>query len=215
MFKATQYNFSWGNLTIIDPKSLPSKESNPLILVNIVKIGRNFLNTLARNLEYFTIITPHMEILQKIKSIPWKLVGLFFVKLFLYLIVIPIAATFIFESSFQLAKSILFKEIGFGGPNGIALRIWATMAFFIYSLVFYLYVCVNKYIRSKSARKWLLFAFIFFPGITGGVGFKYYTLFAIVGNLIYSGSYYVLYYLAEYLLPSYRGQLRQINSNKS
>lgn len=37
MFKATQYNFSLGNLTIIDPKSLPSKESNSLILVNIVR----------------------------------------------------------------------------------------------------------------------------------------------------------------------------------
>ncbi len=156
-----------------------------------------------------------MEILQTIKSIPWKLVGLFFLKLFLYLIIIPIAATFIFESLFQLVKSILFKEMGFGGPNGIALRMWATMAFVIYSFVFYLYVFVNKYIRSKSARRGLLFACIFSPAIMGGAGFKYYMLFAIVGNLIYSGSYYVLYYLAEYLLPSFRGQLKQLNSYKS
>lgn len=156
-----------------------------------------------------------MEILQTIKSIPWKLVGLFFLKLFLYLIIIPIAALFIFDEIFILSKSLLFKGFGFGGPRGIALQMWATMAIFMYSFVFYLYVIVIKYIRSKSARRGLLFAFIFFPAIMGGAGFKYYMLFAIVGNLIYSGSYYVLYYLAEYLLPSFRGQLKQLSTNKS
>lgn len=156
-----------------------------------------------------------MEILNKIKSIRWKLVGLFFLKLFLYTIVIPIAALFIFDEIFILAKSLLFKEIGFGGPKGIALQIWATMAIFIYSLVFYFYVFVNKYIRSKGARRGLLFAFIFFPGIMGGIGFKYYILFAIIGNLFYSGSYYILYYIAEYFLPSFRGQLKQTNNNNS
>jgi len=95
------------------------------------------------------------------------------------------------------------------------MQIWATMAIVIYSFVFYIYVFVNKYIRSKGARRGLLFAFIFFPGIMGGVGFKYYLLFAILGNLYYSGSYYVLYYLAEYFLPSFRGQLKQLGAKKS
>lgn len=143
-----------------------------------------------------------------ISKINWKLVGLFCLKLFLYLLVIPISASIFQTIAFSIALPLLFKVKHITGGTSIGLQIWAIMAVVIYSTLFYVYVLINRYIKSKRRRRWMLFLFIFIPALFGGGQFTMAFYWAILGNLIYNGYFYAMYYVAEYFLPSFRGQLK-------
>lgn len=143
-----------------------------------------------------------------ISKINWKLVGLFCLKLFLYLLVIPISASIFQTIAFSIALPLLFKVKHITGGTSIGLQIWAIMAVVIYSALFYVYVLINRYIKSKRRRRWMLFLFISIPALFGGGQFTMAFYWAILGNLIYNGYYYAMYYVAEYFLPSFRGQLK-------
>ncbi|UAJ14357.1 hypothetical protein [Aquirufa lenticrescens] len=143
-----------------------------------------------------------------ISKINWKLVGLFCLKLFLYLLVIPISASIFQTIAFSIALPLLFKVKHITGGTSIGLQIWAILAVVIYSALFYVYVLINRYIKSKRRRRWMLFLFIFIPALFGGGQFTMAFYWAILGNLIYNGYYYAMYYVAEYFLPSFRGQLK-------
>ena len=143
-----------------------------------------------------------------ISKINWKLVGLFCLKLFLYLLVIPISASIFQTIAFSIALPLLFKVKHITGGTSIGLQIWAIMAVVIYSTLFYVYVLINRYIKSKRRRRWMLFLFIFIPALFGGGQFTMAFYWAILGNLIYNGYFYSMYYVAEYFLPSFRGQLK-------
>lgn len=143
-----------------------------------------------------------------ISKINWKLVGLFCLKLFLYLLVIPISASIFQTIAFSIALPLLFKVKHITGGTSIGLQIWAMMAVVIYSTLFYIYVLINRYVKSKRRRRWMLFLFIFIPALFGGGQFTMAFYWAILGNLIYNGYYYAMYYVAEYFLPSFRGQLK-------
>lgn len=144
------------------------------------------------------------------KSINWKLVGLFFLKLFLYLLVIPITALLFQTLAFSVALPLIFNVDHISGPSAIGLRFWSMMALVIYSIVFYIYVLFNRYVKSKRRRFWMLFLFIFIPAFMGGGQFTMVFYWAILGNLMYNGFYYVIYFIAEYFLPSFRGQLKKV-----
>ncbi len=143
-----------------------------------------------------------------ISKINWKLVGLFCLKLFLYLLVIPISASIFQTIAFSIALPLLFKVKHITGGASIGLQMWAIMAVVIYSTLFYVYVLINRYVKSKRRRRWMLFLFIFIPAFLGGGQFTMAFYWAILGNLIYNGYYYAMYYLTEYFLPSFRGQLK-------
>jgi hypothetical protein len=142
------------------------------------------------------------------KSINWKLVGLFFLKLFLYVVVIPVSASFFQLVAFTVALPIIYDVKFIAGPTAIGLRIWSMMAIVIYTLFFYVYVGLHRFVKTKSLRRWMLFLFIFIPGFLGGAQFTMATYWAILGNLLYSSYFYIVYYIAEYFLPSFRGQLK-------
>lgn len=146
--------------------------------------------------------------LNKIKSINWKLVGLFCLKLFMYMIVIPLAALMLVELFVGIVTALFFEGRRLGGPSGIGFQIWETMAFVIYTLCFYIYVLFSRYLKSVPRRRLMLFLFIFIPSVMGGAQFKMYFFLAVLGNLFYNGSYYLMYYSLEYFLPSFRGQLK-------
>ncbi len=143
-----------------------------------------------------------------ISKINWKLVGLFCLKLFLYVLVIPVTASIFQEIAFSIALPLLFKVKHITGGTSIGLQIWAMMAVVIYSTLFYIYVLINRYVKSKRRRRWMLFLFIFIPAFLGGGQFTMAFYWAILGNLIYNGFYYAMYYVAENFLPSFRGQLK-------
>lgn len=151
-----------------------------------------------------------MEVPNKQEPINWSLIGLFFLKLFLYLLVIPISASFFQTVAFRVALPLIFNVKHITGGSSIGLQLWAMMAFVIYSLVFYVYVLSNRYVKSRLGRMWMLFLFIFIPALFGGGQFRLAFYWAILGNLLYNGCYYALYYLAEYFLPSFRGQLKSV-----
>lgn len=145
-----------------------------------------------------------------LKPINWKLVGLFFLKLFLYLIGIPILALLCFDEVYLLSFKYLFNNLHVGGKGGIEMQFWAIAAIIIYSGAFYLYVIFNKYIKSNGLRRGLLFLYIFFLGIGGAAHFKsYFFIVAIFGNWFYFSCYFLFYAIAEYFLPSFRGQLKK------
>lgn len=148
--------------------------------------------------------------LSKIKSINWKLVGLFFLKLFLYLLFIPIIASFFQTIAFSVALPLIYKVKHITGAASIGLQIWAMMAVVIYSTFFYIYVWFHRYVKSRRRRRWMLFLFIFIPALFGGGQFKEVFYWAILGNLIYNGFYYALYFIFERFLPSFRGQLKTV-----
>jgi hypothetical protein len=152
--------------------------------------------------------------LNRIKSINWKLVGLFFLKMFLYLLVIPITASFFQTIAFSIALPLIFKVKHITGAASIGLQIWAMMAVVIYSSFFYFYVWFNRYVKSKRRRKWMLSLFIVVPALLGGGQFTMVFYWAILGNLLYNGYYYAMYLIAEHFLPSFRGQLKS-ESNES
>lgn len=154
--------------------------------------------------------------LDKLKIIPWKLVGLFFLKLFLYLIIIPISAYIFQLIAFGYAVQWIFKVKHVSGPAAIGLRMWSSTALVTYSLFFYIYVWFNRYVKSKSLRNLMLLLFILFPGFMVGSQFTEAKLWAIIGNWVYCGYLYIAYYIMEYFLPSYRGNLKNIlKSNDS
>lgn len=95
-----------------------------------------------------------------LKTIRWKLVGLFFLKLFLYLIGIPILAALLFDEVYQLAFKHVFQQLHLGGKAGIEIQFWALGAFFMYSGAFYLYAIFNKYINVDGE---------YFPGISSSL----------------------------------------------
>lgn len=143
-----------------------------------------------------------------IKSLNWKLFGLFFLKIFLYILVIPILAALIQDLALRIVLPLLFNVNKISGPNSIGMQIWAMMAFVIYTGLFYIYVFFIRYVKSKFSRRLMLSLFILIPGLLGGVQITMYIHLSILGNLLYNGSYYLFYHILEYFLPSYRLRLK-------
>jgi len=150
--------------------------------------------------------------LNKLYSINWSRIGLFFLKLFLYLLVIPISASIFQKIAFSIALPLIYKVKYITGATSLGLQIWATMVAVMYSIFFYIYVLFNRYVKSKRRRRWMLFLFIFIPGLLGGGQFTMAFYWAILGNLLYNGYYYAMYFIAEYFLPSFRGQSKTISN---
>lgn len=142
-------------------------------------------------------------------SINWKLVGLFLCKLFIYLLLIPIAAAFVQEFTMRVALPLLFHVNRISGPNSISMQMWAVMAFFIYTGLFYIYVFCIRYVKSKFNRRLMLILFILIPGIFGGIQITMYIHLTIIGNLLYNGSYYLFYHIIDHFLPSFRLKLNR------
>lgn len=145
--------------------------------------------------------------LNSIYSINWKLLGLFFLKLFIYLLMIPILAAFVQEYTLRVALPLLFHVDRISGPNSIGMQMWAMMTFFIYTGLFYIYVFSIRYVKSKSRRRLMLILFILIPGILGGVQITMHVHLTIIGNLLYNGSYYLFYHILASFLPSFRLKL--------
>lgn len=141
-------------------------------------------------------------------SINWKLFGLFFLKLFLYILLIPIAAAFVQDFAMRVALPLLFHVDRISGPNSIGMQMWAMMAFVMYTGLFYIYVVCIRYVKEKFSRRLMLILFIIIPGLMGGAQINMYILLSLLGNLLYNGSYYLFYHLLEYFVPSYRKSLK-------
>jgi hypothetical protein len=144
-----------------------------------------------------------------IKSLNWKLIGLFFIKLFLYLLLIPILAELAQEFTFRIALQVLFKTNKISGPSSISMQIWAMMAFVIYTCLFYVYCIFNRYIKLKSNRRLMLILFILIPGMFAGGPITIYAPLTIMGNIFYNGSFYLLYHITGYFVPSFRTLLNK------
>lgn len=142
----------------------------------------------------------------KIKSLNWKLVGLFFLKIFLYILIIPILAALIQDLALRIVLPLLFSVDRISGPNSIGMQMWAMMAFVIYTGLFYIYVFFIRYVKSKFSRRLMLSLFILIPGLLGGVQITMFIHLSILGNLLYNGSYYLFYHLLEYFIPTFRIQ---------
>lgn len=142
--------------------------------------------------------------LDKIRLINWKTIGLFCLKLVLYLLVIPITAYVLQFIAFSFVAQYFFKIKNITGGTAIGLRIWSMVAIVIYTFFFYVYVLSNRYVKSIRRRKIMLFLFIFIPGFLVGAQFSLVTNWSIIGNLLYSSSFYVMYYILEFFLPSFR-----------
>jgi len=148
------------------------------------------------------------KILNLFTSINWKLVCLFFLKLFLYLLVIPIAAAFVQDFATRVALPFLFHVDRISGPNSIGMQMWLMMAFVMYTGLFYIYVFCIRYVKEKFSRRLMLILFILIPGLLGGAQINIYILLSLLGNLLFNGSYYFFYHLIEYFVPSFRKSLK-------
>ena len=144
-------------------------------------------------------------------KISWKIVGLFCLKLFLYLMLIPLSASFFQTVAFRLVLPVIYNIKHISKGSSIDLQIWAVviLAVEIYSVVFYIYILFNRYVKPIRLQRCIIILFIFVPAFYVGSQFKMAFYWSIFGNLLYNCYYYAMYYIAEYFLPSFRAQLKQ------
>ncbi|MFM6948725.1 MAG: hypothetical protein ACKOWQ_06925 [Aquirufa sp.] len=146
--------------------------------------------------------------LNKIKSISWELVGLFCLKLFLYLLVIPITAYFVQPYLYKLAIPLILLAKQIPREDHYGLQIYVLICLAINTSFFYIYLVLNRFFKSILWQRFILILFIGFPAFIGVVQFTMSFYWSFLGSLIFNGYFYAMYFSLKHFLPSFRGQLK-------
>lgn len=142
----------------------------------------------------------------KIRSLNWKRVGVFFLKLFLYVLVIPVTAYFFQTYAYKLAIPLILLAKQIPREDHYGIQIYVMLGFAINTLFFYTYIVLNRFVKSFNWQRRLLILFISFPAFMGIGQFTMAFYWSFLGSLIFNGYFYAMYFVSKYFLASFRGQ---------
>jgi hypothetical protein len=142
------------------------------------------------------------------KSYQIKRLPILIEKLALYGILVPLVSGFIYSVLDELLFSSLLGEIRMlgNGPIYEAPMYWIFKAFEFYTIGFYIYVIVNRYLTLKPMKILGLIIFLLIPGFLGGIQFQSGFWIAFLRSIICNSIFYVLYYVMDHFMPSFRGK---------
>jgi|LauGreDrversion4_2_1035121.scaffolds.fasta_scaffold1058382_1 hypothetical protein len=145
-----------------------------------------------------------------LKSYQVNLLPLLFGKLALYGVLVPLVSGFLYSILDELIFYNLLGEIRILGVGPIyeAPMEWILKAFEFYTIGFYIYVLLNRYVTLLPLRILGLIIFILIPGFLGGVQFQSDFWIAFLRSMICNSVFYILYYVVDHFMPSFRGQLK-------
>lgn len=139
-----------------------------------------------------------------------NLIPIFYAKLVLFGALVPLASGFIYSMLDELLFSNLLGEIRMlgNGPIYEAPMEWIIKAFEFYTIGFYIYVIVNRYVTLKPLKILGLLIFLLIPGFLGGIQFQSEFWIAFLRSVSCNSIFYVLYFIVDHFMPSFRGQLK-------
>jgi hypothetical protein len=148
--------------------------------------------------------------LGNLKSYQVNLLPILFGKLALYGVLVPLLSGFFYFVLDGLLFNYLLGEIRMlgNGPIYEAPMEWIMKAFEFYTIGFYIYVLLNRYVTLVPLKILGLIIFILIPGFLGGIQFQSDFWIAFLRSIICNSVFYILYYVVDHFVPSFRGQLK-------
>ncbi len=139
-----------------------------------------------------------------------NLLPIFFARLVLFVALVPLVSGFIYSVLDEFIFSTLLGEIKMlgNGPLYEAPMEWIFKAFEFYTIGFYIYVIINRYVTLWPLKILGLIIFILIPGFLGGIQFQSDFVIAFLRSVICNSVFYALYYIVNHFMPSFRGQLK-------
>lgn len=145
-----------------------------------------------------------------LKSYQINLLPILFGKLALYGVLVPLVSGFFYSVLDELIFNFLLGEIRMlgNGPIYEAPMKWILKAFEFYTIGFYIYVLLNRFVNLVPLKILGLITFILIPGFLGGIQFQSDFWIAFLRSIICNSVFYILYYIVDHFMPSFRGQLK-------
>lgn len=139
-----------------------------------------------------------------------NLLPILFARLVLFGALVPLVSGLIYSVFDEFIFSTLLGEIRMLGKGPIyeAPMEWIFKAFEFYTIGYYIYVIINRYVTLWSLKILGFIIFLLIPGFLGGIQFQSDFGIAFLRSVICNSVFYVLYYVVNHFMPSFRGQLK-------
>lgn len=139
-----------------------------------------------------------------------NLLPILFARLVLFGALVPLVSGLIYSVLDEFIFSTLLGEIRMLGKGPIyeAPMEWIFKAFEFYTIAYYIYVIINRYVTLWSLKILGFIIFLLIPGFLGRIQFQSDFGIAFLRSVICNSVFYVLYYVVNHFMPSFRGQLK-------